>query len=679
MNPYNTSVTAIKGIGDAKAKLLLRLGVSTVWDLLTHFPARFEDRTLFRTVFSADGTVPCCIRARVIKAPTENRVRKNLVYYKVTAADETGIITCTFFNNRYIPSLLKTGETYVFYGTVKCFGNKKEMTSPEFEKIGDDMLCGKIVPVYPLTGGLTQSFMRRAIKEALRLSLDCLIETLPTEIMRRHTLCRIGYAVQNIHFPSDAHACEVAKRRLVFEEFFILQTALSYSKKRNAASRGIRFETVDTAPFEATLGFTLTAAQKKVLCEICADLSSGQSMNRLIQGDVGSGKTAVAAAALYLCAVNGHQAAMMAPTEVLAQQHFSELSPLFEKLGVKCVLLCGSTPAAKKREYRARIKDGAAQIAFGTHALITKDVAFKDLALAITDEQHRFGVRQRTALSEKGARAHTLVMTATPIPRSLALVMYGDTDISVIDSLPPGRQKIDTFCVGENMRERIYAFIKKQISLGRRVYYICPSVEEADCIELKNVNTVYAEFTERIFPDVKIGLIHGKLSSAKKEAAMRDFALGNTQMLVATTVIEVGINVPSATLIVIENAERFGLSQLHQLRGRVGRGREKSFCILFCSSNSDSARDRMRAVVESSDGFALSQTDLRLRGPGDFFGTEQHGALKLKIADLAQDASVLKESSAACAHLLSDDPQLLKKENFYIRERMNALLKRLSL
>ncbi len=679
MNPYTTNVTALKGIGDARAKQLLRLGVSTVWDLLVHFPTRFEDRTAVTDIFSAEDGQYACITARVVKPPAENRVRKNLVFYKAAVTDGSGVMTCTFFNNKYIKNMLKEGETYTFYGRVRVFGRKKEMTSPEFENSDKHSVTKCIAAIYPLSAGLTQNFIRNAVKEALYLCTPYFEETLPPEILKKYELCSVGFAIKNIHFPADFESLNTAKKRLVFEEFFILQAALGFSKKSFSKNTGVRFTKTDTFPIEALFPFTFTDAQKRTLNEIISDFSSGYAMNRLVQGDVGSGKTAVAAAALYICAANGYQAAMMAPTEVLARQHYRDLSPLLESLGIKCVLLTGSTPASEKRQIYAFLENGDASIAFGTHALITQNVSFKNLALAITDEQHRFGVRQRAALGEKGNHPHTMVMTATPIPRSLALIMYGDMDISVIDTLPPGRQKIDTFCVGENMRGRIYAFIKREIQSGSRVYYVCPSVEESGENNVKSVTGIYKEFSEKIFKDIPVGLIHGKMRPTQKEAAMRDFTDGKTSLLVATTVIEVGVNVPEATLIVIENAERFGLSQLHQLRGRVGRGKTKSYCVLFCSSNSEETKKRMGAMVKSNDGFFLSETDLKLRGPGDFFGTRQHGAIHLKIADLAEDFSVLKKSGEAAREMLSSDPLLLSPSHFYIRERIYKLLSELAL
>ncbi len=673
INPSITDIKALKGIGDAKAKQLLRLGVFTVWDLLTYFPVRFEDRTQISKICNLQHDETACINAKVISDVTENYVRKGMTYYKVQIRDDSGIAVCIFFNNKYIKNLLHRGYEYTFYGKVNIRRGVREFVSPEFELASQSSCTKCIVPVYPLTNGVTQKFLRKAIKDAYELYHPYLRDTVPASILKDYSLCPVDYAIKNIHFPSNQEALEIAKKRLVFEEFFILQSTLRKIKSSAKKESGIKLSKVDVTPFLSALPFSLTNAQKKVVGEIFRDLESGNVMSRLVQGDVGSGKTIVAALSIYHCAKNGFQAAMMAPTEVLARQHYLDLSPMLEKLGVKCALLTGSTKAKNKREIYERLENGEIDAIFGTHALITDKVNFKKLALAITDEQHRFGVRQRMTLTEKGKGVHTLVMTATPIPRTLALIIYGDMDISIIDELPPNRQHIDTYSVGENMRSRIYAFIRKEIDKGNRCYIVCPSVEENEEIPLKSVTEHYSTLSKEIFPDIPMGIVHGKMKPGDKEAAMADFVSGNTKILVSTTVIEVGVNVPEATLMVVENAERFGLSQLHQLRGRVGRGKEKSYCILFCASYSDDIKKRMQIMVKSSDGFKISEKDLSLRGPGDFFGTRQHGALQFKIADLANDLAVLKDSGIAAEKLLSEDPELVKEENFYIKEATERL------
>lgn len=679
INPQETDIRLIKGIGDAKAKQLLRLGVFTVWDLLTYFPIRFEDRRKVAKIFDLEHGSLACVNGVVVTPVSEHYVRKGLTYYKVQIRDDSGIATCIFFNNKYLKNYLKKGYEYSFYGKVNVNRNTKEILSPEFELSSQSQCTKCIVPVYPLTNGISQKFLRKTIADSYREYQKYFREIIPADILREHSLCGIDFAIKNIHFPKDGEALEIAKKRLIFEEFFILQTALRKMKSGTKKVSGPAFTKNDITEFLNTLPFSLTNAQKKVTEDIISDLSSGTVMNRLIQGDVGSGKTVIAAISMYLCVKNGYQAAMMAPTEVLARQHYNDLSPLLEALGIKCELLTGSTTQKNKREIYKRLESGETDAVFGTHALITDKVKFNSLALAITDEQHRFGVRQRMMLSEKGNAVHTLVMTATPIPRTLALIVYGDMDISVIDELPPGRQKIDTYCVGEDMRERIYAFIRKEINKGNRTYIVCPAVEESEVAELKSAEEHFTELSKKIFPDIPMGIVHGKMKAADKESAMKDFIAGSTKILVSTTVIEVGVNVPEATLMVIENADRFGLSQLHQLRGRVGRGKEKSYCVLFCSSSSCETKERMKIMTQSNDGFKISETDLKLRGPGDFFGTRQHGELSFKIADLANDFSVLKTSGIEAEKLLNEDPALSEEKHLYIKEATDKLAYNLTL
>jgi len=679
IKPENTDIRLLKGIGDAKAKQLLRLGVFTVWDLLTYFPVRFEDRCKVKKIFDLEYDSYACVNGIVITPVKEHYVRKGLTYYKVQIRDDSGIASCIFFNNKYIKNMFKVGCEYSFYGKINIRGKDKEILSPEFEPSSQSGCTKCIVPIYALTSGISQKFLRKAVSEAYDAYRSYLRDIIPAQILRDYSLCSIDFAIKNIHFPTDSNSLEIAKKRLIFEEFFILQTALRKMKASGKRTDGIKFSDTDITPFLSALPFSLTNAQQKVSHEIIKDFSSGFVMNRLVQGDVGSGKTVVAALSMYICAKNGFQSAMMAPTEVLARQHYNDLSPLLEKFGIRCALLTGSSSAKEKKDIYQKLQEGNIDALFGTHALITDKVSFSSLALAITDEQHRFGVRQRMQLSDKGIGVHTLVMTATPIPRTLALIIYGDMDISIIDQLPPGRQIIDTYCVGENMRERIYAFIRKEVQKGNQCYIVCPSVEESQNIPLKSAEEHYAVLSNKIFPDIPIGIVHGKMKSADKEAAMKDFVTGKTRILVSTTVIEVGVNVPTATLMVIENAERFGLSQLHQLRGRVGRGSEKSYCVLFCGSFSDEIKERMKIMTKSNDGFKISEKDLALRGPGDFFGTRQHGALHFKIADLANDLTVLKDSGIAAQTLLNDDPHLEKDMHFYIRESTQKLSENLIL
>ncbi len=679
MNPYESDVRILKGIGDAKAKLLLRLGISSVGDLLEHYPVRFEDRRTVTPIFSCEDGASVCVTARVVTPVSENYVRKGMCYYKFAVCDDSGTMSCTFFNNKYIKDIIKVGMTYTFFGKISRRGRSVTMLPSEFEPAASSSCTKAIIPVYPLTAGINQRFLRNAILSALSLCADYLDESLPSEITQRYNLCSRMYALRCIHFPEDEKSLEIARRRLVFEEFFLLQTSLRRVKENTAKSVGTRFSDCSVEPFLEKLPFSLTDAQQHVLCDIMNDVSGGFCMNRLVQGDVGSGKTVIAAAAMYLAAKNGCQAAMMAPTEVLALQHFNGLSPILTGLGFKTALLTGSTKKKEKDEIYEKLQSGEISIIFGTHALITEKVHFHRLALTVTDEQHRFGVRQRALLSEKSSAAHTLVMTATPIPRTLALIMYGDMDISFIDSLPPGRQKIDTFCIDRGKLERMYGFIRRETAAGNRAYIVCPSVEESADIPMAAVTSLFKELNEKVFPDIPMGLVHGKMKPAEKEKAMRDFSDGTTKILVATTVIEVGVNVPEATVMAVLDAERFGLSQLHQLRGRVGRGKTKSYCILVCNSDSDTVMQRMKIMTESRDGFKISETDLALRGPGDFFGTRQHGILNLKIASLANDMEVLKESGTAAEELLRSDPGLSHENHIRLRKRTDSLISRLNL
>ncbi len=679
MKPDIVKIESIKGIGSARAKQLNRLGIYTIYDLLTYFPRDFEDRRKVSSIFSLENGDIACVNGIVVSPPKEYHVSKAMTYYKLQIRDDSGLMTCTFFNNKYIKDAFRVGLSYTFYGKVNVTRGKKDMTSPVFEISSQFEFTKRIVPVYPLTSGITQKFLARIIKDAYTKYAHLLTDPIPTSILREHNLCPLDFAIKNIHFPQDEKSLEIAKKRLVFEEFFLLCTSLQKMKSSASDYKGIIIKDTDLDDFLSLLPFSLTNAQKRVLDEIKQDISSGKMMNRLVQGDVGSGKTILAAACMHLCAKNNFQSAMMAPTEVLAKQHYNSLSPIFEKLNIRCALLTGSTPQKEKKLIYEGLSDGSIHIIFGTHALITDKVVFSNLALAITDEQHRFGVRQRGMLTEKGKHAHTLVMTATPIPRSLALILYGDMDISIVDELPPGRKEIDTFCVGEDMRDRINNFIRREVSEENQVYIVCPAVEEGETPSIKSAQEVYKELSEKVFPDISMGLIFGKMKPKEKESVMADFAGGKTKILVSTTVIEVGVNVPNATLMIIENAERFGLSQLHQLRGRVGRGKEKSYCILFCSSFSDEIKKRMEIMIKSENGFEISEVDLSLRGPGDFFGTRQHGILTFKIASLANDMNVLKESLKASEKLFSEDKNLEKEENFYICQYVNETIDKLNL
>ena len=524
--------------------------------------------------------------------------------------------------------------------------------------------------MYSSTSGISQKMLRSIIKDTLDYAGNQIHDFIPTSIRKKYKLCDRNYAVSNIHFPESNESFFIARRRLVFEELFMLQTALLKMKSSvNKGKSGIVFKNINCAKeILNALPFELTDAQKKVMREIVNDIKSGKSMNRLVQGDVGSGKTAVALVTAFIAIRNGYQSALMAPTEVLAGQHYEFISKILDSLGIKTVLLTGSLKKKEKEKALELIKSGEAKMVIGTHAVIQENVEFQKLGMVITDEQHRFGVRQRGTLSEKGENPHVLVMTATPIPRTLALILYGDLDISIIDHLPPGRQKIDTLSVNSSYHERIYSFIRKEVDRGRQVYIICPMIDENDKLDVQDVTTYTEKLKNEIFSDYSVECMHGKIKPQKKQEIMEEFAKNNINILVSTTVIEVGINVPNATIMMIENAERFGLAQLHQLRGRVGRGSEKSYCILVCDSKSKVAKERMNMMTKSSDGFEISEMDLKLRGPGEFFGTRQHGLPEMKIANLYKDMNILKEAQKASLEIINmdiendDEYKLLKME-----------------
>ncbi len=660
MPDLTTDVRYVKGIGEQRTKGLGKLGIRTLGDLIGYFPRAYDDRRTFRKIRDLQEGESACVEAMVAAAPTLSRVRKGLELVKLRAVDETGALDVTFFNQAYMRDNLRTGETYTFFG--KAEGNllRRSMTNPLVEREGSRLMTGRIMPIYPLTAGISQLMLVKAVEQGLAACRGLLPDPLPDEVRREHQLCRVGYAYEQIHFPRSEEELAVARRRLVFEELFLLALGLKRLRSRRETLTCAAWENIDIADFYARLPFALTGAQRRAVDEILADFAAGRPMNRLVQGDVGSGKTMVAAAAMVCAARNGKQAALMAPTELLAEQHYRGLAPLLEGMGVTCVLLTGGMGAKKRRDALAKLASGEAQIAIGTHALISADVAYRDLGLVVTDEQHRFGVAQRAALSAKGESPHLLVMSATPIPRTLALIIYGDLDVSVIDELPPGRQKIDTFCVPGSYHQRIYNFLRKEIAAGRQAYIICSMVEENDQIpDDRKAATEYAKMLqEQVFPDLRVACVHGRMKSKEKDKVMGAFANRGTDILVSTTVVEVGVDVPNATVMVVEDADRFGLSQLHQLRGRVGRGQHKSYCILISDNRSEETRARLKVMTKTADGFKIAEEDLRLRGPGDFFGQRQHGLPALKVADLTCDVALLKEAQEAAEALLARDPAL---------------------
>ncbi len=673
----NTGIRYLKGVGEKRAEAFLKLGIETVSDLLNYFPRDYEDRRDFRNISDVVSGDKVCINAFISGRIKTREIRRGFTVSEFRAVDETGGINIVFFNQKYSVDKLSAGERYIFFGRVEDRAGKLTMTNPTFERednSGDK--TGAILPIYGLTAGIGADIMRRSLRSALSVFSQHIPEVIPEEIRRRHKLAHVGYSYREIHFPTSEEELEIAKKRLVFEELFVLTLGLMHLRDRRENEIGIAFSDVDFSPFLDSLPFEMTGAQLRVTREIADDLRSEKPMNRIVQGDVGSGKTAVAAAAAYLAFKNGMQAALMVPTEILAEQHYESLSESLSKLGVRCALLCGSMKASEKRKVKNACEQGEINLLIGTHAIISEDVSFAKLGLMIVDEQHRFGVRQRAALASKGNNPHQLVMSATPIPRSLALIMYGDLDISVIDELPPGRLPVDTLIVNDNKRNAAYDFIRKELDAGHQAYIVCPLIEddEESELELRSVEKFAKELSENAFRGKKVEFLHGKMKQKDKDAVMRRFVSGETSAIVSTTVIEVGVNVPNATVMAIENSERFGLSQLHQLRGRVGRGKAKSYCILFSNvSKSSTAAERLEALRKTGDGFKISEEDLRLRGPGDFFGTRQHGLPVLRIASFMSDMRVLDEAKREAARVAEEDRGLEKNEYKLLRERIRSM------
>jgi len=670
-------IRVLKGVGESRVKLFNKLGVFTVYDMLNYFPRVYEDRRQVKTIFEAVESETVCIKATVFSPVSERRVRNGLTIYSLPLCDDTGNITAVWFNNRFVVNRFKKGEIYTFYGKISRQGGKKQIENPVFEAADADGVTGKIVPLYPLTEGLTQRIVQAAMSAAMPAVTE-LDETIPHHIRSSYQLAELKFAMENIHFPVEFEDYEIARRRFVFEELLTLQLALLYLKSQQKVAHTLPMVDIGCIKaFTDTLPFPLTGAQSRVIAEIAHDIQGDIPMSRLVQGDVGSGKTVVAAAAMYAAVKNGFQAAMMAPTEILAEQHYNSFCKMLGD-GCNIRLLTGSIPSAEKRQVVQDIADGTADIVIGTHAIIQEEVQYARLGMVVTDEQHRFGVKQRSAFMAKGNNPHVLVMSATPIPRTLALILYGDLDISIIDELPPGRKKIETYCVDEDMRARINAFMRKHITAGRQVYVVCPLVEESEGViaagaDLSDV-TKHAETLQKTFPDLNVALLHGKMKPKDKEAVMGRFKAGEIHILVSTTVIEVGVDVPNANIMVIENAERFGLNQLHQLRGRVGRGSEQSYCILFNQGDGEIAQKRMETMCESNDGFYISEQDLRLRGAGDFFGTRQHGLPPLKIANLFEDMPMLKFAQQAAGDIIAEDAALDSGEYAVLRGRMERLI-----
>lgn len=669
-------VTILKGVGEAKAKLFANLNIFTLGDLICHFPRGYEDRTKLVTISELSPDVPACFRATVMNNPRTAHIRKGLDMTKVQLADTTGRLNVTFFNNRFAAGQLEYGREYIFYGAVSGDFVGYNMTNPVFENPDSPGLTTRrVLPVYPLTAGLTNAAVGKAVLQALAVC-DPPAEILPEAVRAEYGILSAEEAYHAIHQPRDMEQAAQAKKRLIFEEFFVFSAGLSLMRVSRAEKKCAPYTNFNMKPFYGSLPFSLTGAQSRAVEEILSDFRSGKPMNRLVQGDVGSGKTMVAAAAAYCAAGNGAQTALMAPTEILAEQHYASLSKLFAPLGITVDLLTGSMTVRQKREARERLASGETQVVVGTHALLTDATRFLRLGLVIADEQHRFGVAQRSKLSEKGEDPHLLVMSATPIPRTLALLMYGDLDVSILDELPPGRQTVETFLVGESYRARINAFIRKQVAEGHQCFVVCPAVEENQELGMKAASAWAETLQQTVFPDLRIALLHGQMKGAEKEAAMAAFARGEADVMVATTVIEVGVDVPNATLMVIEDADRFGLSQLHQLRGRVGRGKAKSYCILTSHNGNPETLQRLKALCKTNDGFRIAEEDLKLRGPGDFFGSRQSGLPAFRVGDLSCDLATLKQAQTASAQWIDAHGTEDTPEARALRERIGELFAR---
>ena len=684
----STPLTDFPGVGEVRAKALARLGLHTAGDLVGYFPRSYEDRRERCTIAGAPLDQPVCVEVMLAEEPRLMNIRRGLDVTRMKVVDHTSAMLVSFFNQGYLRQALHRGEEYILYGKVELVGNHRQMTNPHFEPAARPRFTGRIMPVYPLTAGITNHLLAGLVERALE-ELPPVEESLPEAFRARHRLAGAAESYRAIHFPEDEAALDAARRRFAFEELFYLSLGLALLRERRSRGAGPSFPEADPAGFYGLLPFSLTAAQRRAAEEAAADLRSPRPMNRLVQGDVGSGKTAVAAACAWMAHQAGWQSAMMAPTELLAQQHFHTLTALLEPAHMTVGLLTGSMRAAEKRKVLSALQSGDIHLVVGTHALLSQGVEFRRLGLVITDEQHRFGVDQRAALAakantpgdpadaapEENFSPNVLVMSATPIPRTLALIIYGDLDVSVIDELPPGRKPVQTFLIGESKRQRLYGFVRAQVQEGRQVYLVCPAVEENPdgAWDLKAVNEYARVLREEVFPDLRVGLVHGKLKARDKEAAMAAFTAGETDVLVSTTVIEVGVDVPNASLIVIENADRYGLSQLHQLRGRVGRGQHQSWCILVSDNRSPDTRVRLKVLTETTDGFKIAEEDLKLRGPGDFFGARQHGLPALRVANLNTDTRVLKEAQEAAAGLLAEDPDLSRPEHRPLLERVRRL------
>ena len=667
----DTPVRYLKGVGPKTAERFEKLGILTLSDLLCHYPRRYLDFSKPYSIAEAPADTECVVKAEVFAKPGGRILPGGRRMERITAGDDVSSLEITWFNNPYAAQKLELGQEYYFQGIVTGGMLRRQMVNPQV-RTDAQVKSSPFEAVYPQTEGLTSSAIAKCVRQLLPHA-ELLPDPLPSEMLKKYRLLSKADAVRAIHCPATEEEAFAARRRLIYEELLVLQLGIGRMKNHGAASTGAPMKKADASPFWESLSFSPTGAQRRAVEEILTDMSGETSMNRLLQGDVGSGKTLVAAAAIWACIRAGYQAALLAPTEILASQHAENLNRLLSPFGMRVALLTGGMKAAARRTTLAAIRDDEADLIVGTHAILSEGVEFARLGLAVVDEQHRFGVRQRGLLAEKAANPHLLVMSATPIPRTLGLLMYGDLDISILDELPPGRKPVKTRCITGKKRADLYGFLDREIGAGRQVYIVCPAIEDAGGSGLNAVKSYYEDIAKALLPDRRVGLMHGRLKPKEKAEVMEDFKAGRLDALVSTTVIEVGVDVPNATVMVIENAERYGLSALHQLRGRVGRGAAESWCFLVSDNASESVQKRLRFLCSTSDGFAVAQYDLETRGPGDFFGSRQHGLPTLQVADLMNDTRTLHAAQSEAAALLAADPLLERPEHALLARQVEQM------
>ena len=667
----DTPVRYLKGVGPKTAERFEKLGILTLSDLLCHYPRRYLDFSKPYSIAEAPADTECVVKAEVFAKPGGRILPGGRRMERITAGDDVSSLEITWFNNPYAAQKLELGQEYYFQGIVTGGMLRRQMVNPQV-RTDAQVKSSPFEAVYPQTEGLTSSAIAKCVRQLLPHA-ELLPDPLPSEMLKKYRLLSKADAVRAIHCPATEEEAFAARRRLIYEELLVLQLGIGRMKNHGAASTGAPMKKADASPFWESLPFSPTGAQRRAVEEILTDMSGETSMNRLLQGDVGSGKTLVAAAAIWACIRAGYQAALLAPTEILASQHAENLNRLLSPFGMRVALLTGGMKAAARRTTLAAIRDDEADLIVGTHAILSEGVEFARLGLAVVDEQHRFGVRQRGLLAEKAANPHLLVMSATPIPRTLGLLMYGDLDISILDELPPGRKPVKTRCITGKKRADLYGFLDREIDSGRQVYIVCPAIEDAGGSSLNAVKSYYEDIAKAYLPDRRVGLMHGKLKPKEKAEVMDDFKSGRLDALVSTTVIEVGVDVPNATVMVIENAERYGLSALHQLRGRVGRGAAESWCFLVSDNASESVQKRLKFLCSTSDGFAVAQYDLETRGPGDFFGSRQHGLPTLQIADLMNDTRTLHAAQSEAVALLAEDPLLERPEHALLARQVEQM------